>query len=433
MLDFSISLSNNEGRDMNGIFCTDQLDPPTLRAEVPVPPVATCFAPAGRDTPAELCRKAAVIEHRPLLKNALDAMPNMVMILNGNRQIVAANRKLLKVLGASLGELVEKRPGEAIKCIRAQGGPDGCGTGVHCANCGAVHAIIDSMKRNAEDKRECRILAQTSSGVVPLDLRVTASPFEVEDERFVLVAIEDISHEKRVAVLQRTFFHDVLNTAGCIQGYAEYLADDSASEREVTQRLSSLAAQLIEDIQSQRDLIHAESGELKAQSMPVKARLLLEELRNQYLKHAAAAGREISVGPTWEGAIITDVRLLKRILGNMLKNALEATRPNENVALSCVDSGETVTFMVNNREVMPPEVQLQVFQRSFSTKGEAGRGIGTYSMKLFGERYLGGTIDFSSHTPEGTTFRLELPKKPKSSVGENPAVFASVRSLDSRA
>ncbi len=89
--------------------------------------------------------------------------------------------------------------------------------------------------------RECRILAQTPSGIVPLDLRVTATPFEVEKEAFVLVAIEDISHEKRVAVLQRTFFHDVLNTAGCIQGYADYLASDSASDPEVCQRLSRLS------------------------------------------------------------------------------------------------------------------------------------------------------------------------------------------------
>ena len=98
----------------------------------PLPPAKTYFAPAGRDTPAEICRKAAIIERLPLLKNALDAMPNMVMILNGNRQIVAANRKLLNILGASVAELVEKRPGEAIKCIRAKEGPDGCGTGVHC-------------------------------------------------------------------------------------------------------------------------------------------------------------------------------------------------------------------------------------------------------------------------------------------------------------
>ena len=103
--------------------------------------------------------------------------------------------------------------------------------------------------------------------------------------------MEDISHEKRVAVLQRTFFHDVLNTAGCIQGYADYLAVDSVEDQEVCQRLTALSGQLIEEIQSQRDLLHAESGDLKTQPVPLKASQVLEELRSQYLKHPLAENR----------------------------------------------------------------------------------------------------------------------------------------------
>jgi hypothetical protein len=390
---------------MNDTLCSDQEHLPLT----PLPPT-TNFAPAGRDAPAEIRRKAKIIERVPLLSRALDAMSNMVTILNGNRQIVAANRKFLGMLGASIGEVIEKRPGEAIKCIRAEEGPDGCGTGLHCTTCGAVHAIVDSINSQAEVVRECRIVVQTPSEVVPLDLRVMATPFDVEDEGYILAAIEDISHEKREAVLQRTFFHDVLNTAGCIQGYAGYLAADSAYDPEVCQRLTALSCQLIEEIQSQRDLLHAESGDLQTEAVPVKAHQVLEGLRSQYLKHPTAAGRAISIDQTWDGPIITDRQLLQRVLGNMLKNALEATSPGGTITLGCCEADEAVIFTVNNREVMSQEVQLQVFQRSFSTKGHSGRGIGTYSMKLFGERYLGGRVDFASRHPEGTTFRLKLPK-----------------------
>ena len=69
-----------------------------------------------------------------------------------------------------------------------------------------------------------------------------------------------------------------------------------------------------------------------------------------------------------------------------------------------------MVFAVHRPAVMPEEVQLQMFQRSFSTKGQPGRGIGTYSMKLLGERYLGGQVQFDSRPPEGTTFTLSLPK-----------------------
>ena len=163
---------------------------------------------------------------------------------------------------------------------------------------GAVNALLESMEKNAEAVRECRILAQTPTEVVPLDLRVTASPFEVEGEDFILVAIEDISHEKRLAVLQRTFYHDVLNTAGCIQGYADFLAMDAASDPEVCDRLTALSGELIEEIQSQRDLVHAESGDLEIESVPVRASQVLEELRSQYLNHTAAMERNITIGQT---------------------------------------------------------------------------------------------------------------------------------------
>jgi len=58
---------------------------------------------------------------------------------------------------------------------------------------------------------------------------------------------------------------------------------------------------------------------------------------------------------------------------------------------------------------MPKEIQLQLFKRSFSTKG-IGRGIGTYSMKLFGEKYLKGRVGFESTEENGTTFFIEIPQ-----------------------
>ncbi len=106
----------------------------------------------------------------------------------------------------------------------------------------------------------------------------------------------------------------------------------------------------------------------------------------------------------------TDARLLRRVLGNMLKNALEAVPPGATVTLGCECSAERVRLSVGNPGAMPSKVQQQVFERSFSTKAERGRGIGTYSMKLLGERYLGGKVSFTSNEAEGTKFFLELPK-----------------------
>jgi signal transduction histidine kinase len=63
---------------------------------------------------------------------------------------------------------------------------------------------------------------------------------------------------------------------------------------------------------------------------------------------------------------------------------------------------------VHNPVYIMPEIQLQIFQRSFSTKG-SGRGLGTYSIRLFSERYLKGKVSFTSNPQEGTTFRVQYP------------------------
>jgi hypothetical protein len=107
--------------------------------------------------------------------------------------------------------------------------------------------------------------------------------------------------------------------------------------------------------------------------------------------------------------IRTDRALLRRVLGNLLKNALEAVQPGDQVRMDAVPTVQGVAYHVYNPGFIAPEIQMQIFQRSFSTKGEAGRGIGTHSVKLLTESYLGGKVSFVSTEEEGTTFTVTLP------------------------
>ncbi len=92
----------------------------------------------------------------------------------------------------------------------------------------------------------------------------------------------------------------------------------------------------------------------------------------------------------------------------MVKNAIEASSAGEVITASCRLADSTVTFSVHNPATIPQEVQLQLFKRSFSTKG-AGRGLGTYSMLLLTEKYLKGRVWFTSADGEGTTFFVSVP------------------------
>ncbi len=105
----------------------------------------------------------------------------------------------------------------------------------------------------------------------------------------------------------------------------------------------------------------------------------------------------------------TDRVLLRRIVGNLTKNALEASRKGSVIRLTAAATPICVEIRVNNPGEIPAHVQSQLFKRSFSTSGDPGRGLGTYSIKLFSERYLAGHVSFSSTREDGTTFTVSLP------------------------
>ena len=106
----------------------------------------------------------------------------------------------------------------------------------------------------------------------------------------------------------------------------------------------------------------------------------------------------------------TDKILLQRVIINLLKNALEATELTRTVIIGIGNSEDKITIWVKNEQVMSEDVQMQLFQRSFSTKGN-DRGIGTYSIRLLTENYLKGKVSFISNETARTVFSIELNKK----------------------
>lgn len=95
----------------------------------------------------------------------------------------------------------------------------------------------------------------------------------------------------------------------------------------------------------------------------------------------------------------------------MIINACEATQIGKTIKIWTEEQNNFISFCVWNDSEIPKDISLRIFQRNFSTKNKVGRGIGTYSMKHFGETILGGKVNFVTSKFDGTTFSFTLPKK----------------------
>jgi len=243
-----------------------------------------------------------------------------------------------------------------------------------------------------------------------LDLNVWAKTIEIEGSEYTLFSFSDISSEKRRKVLERIFFHDVLNTAGSLRGFIELLQGSTADElEEFLEMTENISNKLIDEIKSQRTLTQAEDGELELDVTNFSTKDILQEIVLLYENHYITEKRELIIVSGCADTIIkTDKTILRRVLGNLTKNAIEASVECDVISLNCIESDGKITFHVKNPNYIPKHIQLQLFQRSFSTKG-TGRGIGTYSVKLLTERYLKGKVAFESTEENGTVFMVTYP------------------------
>jgi nitrogen fixation/metabolism regulation signal transduction histidine kinase len=366
---------------------------------------STHFAAPQRASEVALQREVKLLCGTPFLQQLYDAVTDMVIILNPQRQIVFCNSNVVKFLGlSSSSEAYGLRPGEAFKCIHAHDCGGGCGTSEFCAACDAVASIL-SAQVGVPEAKQCRILR--GDGWDALNLLIRTMPLNVEGEQFIVCALTDIGDQKRREALEKVFFHDLLNEATCLRLLTD--PDPRKSTAEQFAKIKKAVVTIIDEIKAQRDLAAAEHGELILRKESITSKQLLADVVDAYQQYAQVRKCAISLRhDTHDVSFVTDATVLSRVLKNMVKNALEAGTTGDIVTIGCDNSGNVVEFWVHNQQFIPRDSQLKIFQRAFSTKGE-GRGLGTYSMKLLTERYLGGRVSFTTSAGNGTVFKVTFP------------------------
>ena len=179
--------------------------------------------PLTRADPRQLEDDVRALVGSPVVRALLEAVEGGLLVLNAHRQIVASNvRALLDTPDPSVEKALGLRFGEALGCVHAHEVPGGCGGSDACRSCGALNVVLRCEMTNAVAEGDCAISAENGH-LHPYELHLRATPLKVEGRPFTVVAVRDASDEKRRAILEQVFFHDLLNSLTAVSTWSQLL------------------------------------------------------------------------------------------------------------------------------------------------------------------------------------------------------------------
>jgi signal transduction histidine kinase len=113
--------------------------------------------------------------------------------------------------------------------------------------------------------------------------------------------------------------------------------------------------------------------------------------------------------------IMTDPAMLKRILTNLVNNAVQAMPKGGKLVIQTHKKGKNISITVEDTGIgIPDEVKPKLFTPLFTTKSK-GQGFGLAVVKRMTEA-LGGTVSFESQKNQGTKFIIKLPANPTKKI-----------------
>ena len=234
----------------------------------------------------------------------------------------------------------------------------------------------------------------------------------------------EAANEAKTEFLQR-MSHDIRTPINGICGMinvADYYADNMEKQTECRAKIKEASHLLLELINEVLDMSKLESDEVVLEEIPFNLNSIFEEILG-VIEHMAA---EQNIRIIWEEKEVTHWNLIgspvhvKRILMNILSNAVKYNKENGYVYISCREIPSKQTAMTTLEFVcrdtgigMAEAFQKRIFEpfaqeHAGSRTKFAGTGLGMPITKKLVEK-MSGTISFESKESAGTTFVIRIP------------------------
>jgi transcriptional regulator with PAS, ATPase and Fis domain len=134
-----------------------------------------------------------VLNQDEFLKSLFESIPCGVLIVDCDRRIQAVNNVLERTFGISRAEAMDKRGGEALRCVHASESSEGCGFADNCQDCGVRNTALEALAGNQVHRNKANVQFLVHGEVRDLVLLVSAAPLDYRGEKLAIIILEDIT------------------------------------------------------------------------------------------------------------------------------------------------------------------------------------------------------------------------------------------------
>ncbi|EGB16273.1 integral membrane sensor signal transduction histidine kinase [Pseudodesulfovibrio mercurii] len=216
--------------------------------------------------------------------------------------------------------------------------------------------------------------------------------------------------------VERINRHDLKSGLSLVIGYPELLlqqGDLSAEQVKLIKRIRAAGYRMLDMIRNHLDMFKMEKGVYALNRLPIDLVETFCDLEEELAPQLNSSGVRLAIrlkGRDVVGdetySVSGEGPLLRTMCRNLVQNAIEASRPGDEVVVSLEDDhagrpGLTVT----NPTPVPPEVRERFFEKYVTHGKENGTGLGTYFAALIARTH-GADIAMNTGEETGTTLRI---------------------------
>ena len=388
----------------------------------------------GRESALKLLDEAseAVQYNRYLLQSALDHVGQGLAVFDKKMELICWNRKFRELLKlpAQFGRIGV--PLEEIVRFKAQRmGKSGDALEPFVADRLQKYRMMEGFHESSIDGRviEVGINALPQSGIVVTYTDVTERESAAEalaranetlerrvEARTLELAIAKAKADE--ANISKTRFlaaasHDVLQPLNAARLYASSLLERSppAELGRLARNIDASLDGVEEILNALLDISRLDSGAMKPEHSVFPIKDLLEQIRIDFEPIAKARGMSFSIVPS-SALIRSDRKLLRRILQNLVSNALKYNKERGRAVLGCRRKGRQLLIEVHDSGPGIPEDQREVifkeFQRLERHSQAPGLGLGLSIVERMC-RVLDHDLSLRSKLGKGSSFQVCVP------------------------